>query len=77
MPKPTREEIIERFTYHAPNDRQKAMFAEVHNRILDLALYVGLEISPSHDQSIALTALEDVRMKINKAIVFDPAAQAG
>lgn len=73
MPSP--EEIVERFTYHAPNERQRAMFQAVHERILDLALWVGAELEPSRDQSIALTALEDVRMKINKAIVFDRRAQ--
>lgn len=72
---PSREEIVDRFTYHAPNWKQKEMLEQVHAKVLDLALYVGKMLEPGAEQEQALTALEDVRMKINKAIIFDVAAR--
>lgn len=66
----TREEILDRFNYHAPTDEQKALLGEVHGLVMGLAEFIVDRLPESRDRAVALTALEDVRMKINKAVIF-------
>lgn len=63
-------EILERFVYRAPNDRQKILLSHAHILTMSMATFIVDHIPNSRDRSLALTSLEDTRMKINKAIVF-------
>lgn len=67
---PEVQEIVDRFTYRSPSDEQKVALAEVHTKIVDLVTWLATYLPNSRDRAVALTGLEDVRMKINKAIVF-------
>lgn len=64
-----KETIRNRFKYRKPTDQQREELeqgAELVNELVEFMLCFG----PSRDMSLALTALEDFRMKLNKAIVI-------
>lgn len=65
-----REEILERFNYHAPTDAQKYLLAECHQKIMACAEFLVDRLPDGRDRAVALTSLEDTRMKMNKAIIF-------
>jgi hypothetical protein len=67
---PTRDEILDRFIYHAPDERQQQLLREVHQLVMRLAEFMVDELPDSRDRSLALTSLEDTRMRINKAVIF-------
>lgn len=68
MPKPTDAELTNRFVYHPPNEERRVK----HQRVTDATLALAKEIRdlcPEGRQlSLALTHLEDVRMRANAAI---------
>jgi hypothetical protein len=65
------DEIRDRFVYHTPLPETQVKFDILTAEILALVDTL-LEIVPenSRDRALALTALEDFRMKANKAIIF-------
>lgn len=65
-----RAAILDRFNYHAPTDKQHDLLDEAHRRIMACAEFLVDELPNSRDRAVALTSLEDTRMKINKAIIF-------
>lgn len=69
---PSYAELQRRFTYQKPRD-QKAVSAheEVSKRTFQLALELCDICPPGRNLSLALTALEDVRMRANAAIAVD------
>lgn len=69
-----REEILARFSYRAPTTTQKALLAEAHSHVVGLAAFLVDNVSDGRDRELALTSLEDTRMKINKAIVMSEGA---
>lgn len=70
MPDPNRAEILDRFNYHAPTEAQQRLLAECHRRIMACAEFLVDELPSSRDRSLALTSLEDTRMRMNKAVIF-------
>lgn len=69
---PSDEELVRRFTYRAPRDEQaKQNHASVSDLTLGLARDLCLLCPPGRNLSLALTALEDVRMRANAAIAVD------
>jgi hypothetical protein len=58
-----------RFEYRAPTDHQKHQLNTAHQHIMGLVDFL-LTLPESRDRSLALTSLEDTRMRINKAIVI-------
>lgn len=67
---PSRSDILERFIYHAPTDAQKVLLAECHEKIMACAEFLVDKLPNGRDRALALTSLEDTRMKMNKAIIF-------
>lgn len=67
---PSREEILGRFVYKAPTEAQKALLAEYHALTMACAEFLVDQVPDSRDRAVALTSLEETRMKVNKAIVF-------
>lgn len=73
-----REEIINRFTYHAPHGNQATRYEMIRSRALELALFIVDTTPPSLDQSLALTKLDESVMHANAAIArHEPAPAAG
>lgn len=71
-PKPTVDELRKRFFYHPPRDQQAVKNHEkVSECTFDLACDLVLLCPPGRNLSLALTALEDVRMRANAAIAVD------
>lgn len=72
MPKPTVDEIRKRFFFRRPRDEQAiANHEAVSELTFDLAVKL-IEICPEgRNLALALTALEDVRMRANAAIAVD------
>lgn len=72
MPKPSPAEITRRFSYHPARDEQaKAAHAKVSELTLGLAQELLTVCPEGRNLSLALTLLEDVRMRANAAIAVD------
>jgi len=69
---PTPEELGKRFFFHPPRDPQAiANHNQVSTLTYNLALQLCQFCPPGRNLSLALTALEDVRMRANAAIAVD------
>jgi hypothetical protein len=62
------EEIISRFTYHAPTEEQQQKYAYLRNAAKILAVDINELVPESREKSLALTHLEEVVMWANAAI---------
>jgi hypothetical protein len=58
-----------RFQYRTPTEEQKEQLLDAHVSIMELVEFL-LTLPDSRDRALALTSLEDTRMRINKAIVI-------
>jgi hypothetical protein len=68
----TEAELRKRFFYHPPRDDEaKLKHAQVSNRCFDLAIELCDICYPGRQLSLALTALEEVRMRANASIACD------
>lgn len=69
---PTREELVRRFVYHPPRDPQAV---KNHETVSTLTLALAIDLCkicpPGRNLALALTALEEVRMRANAAIAVD------
>lgn len=64
----TGDELVRRFTYHAPKDGQAAKYGQIRDEGRSLATTI-VELTPeSREQSLALTALEEAIFWANAAI---------
>ena len=66
------EDLRNRFLYHPPpNQARIDAHATVSNQCLQLAIDLSLICPPGRNLSLALTHLEDVRMRANAALACD------
>jgi hypothetical protein len=70
MPNPT--EIDRRFTYRAPNDETRPKHEAVDDMMRSIAHALDELLPDGREKSLALTALEEVRMRANQAIATAP-----
>lgn len=69
---PTDEELRKRFFYHPPRDKEAIdNHAAVSQMTFALAQSLCSMCPPGRNLSLALTALEEVRMRANAAIAVD------
>lgn len=61
-------DLINRFTYHAPNAEAATKHADVRGKLLDLALWLNTVLPEGRDKSIAMTKLEEVMYSANASI---------
>jgi hypothetical protein len=67
--KPTPEELRSRFFYHPPKDQaQIDQHSMVSTMTFELACQLAAVCPEGRQLSLALTALEDVRMRANAAV---------
>lgn len=72
MTKPTDAELENRFTYHAPPNQERIdAHAQVSTWCLDLARWLRDSCPEGRNLALALTHLEDVRMRANAALACD------
>lgn len=64
----TREELVNRFTYHAPKDDQPDRYQRLRAAALEFALLINDLTPESREQSIAFTELDMVVFFANSAI---------
>ena len=70
--KPTDDDLRKRFVYHSPRDSQAVINHEtVAAECLALAKKIRDICPEGRNLSLALTVLEDVRMRANAAIAVD------
>lgn len=62
------DELITRFTYHAPNGDQPARYAAVREAALDFGRMLNGFCPDSRELSLAITALEECVFWANAAI---------
>lgn len=71
MPKPTDAELDQRFRFHKPDDET----ARKHTSVTELTLQLAKELRDicpeGRNLALALTHLEDVRMRANAAIATE------
>jgi hypothetical protein len=66
------KEIERRFTFNPPNEERANYHKLINEEVKSLA-YRILDLTPEgREQSLALTALEEVRMRANQAIATGP-----
>jgi hypothetical protein len=70
------QDISQRFPSAAtgpkPTERMVFDSKQLHDRVIDLAVYIDTTVPQGRDKSLALTALEDVLMRANRAIYNPP-----
>lgn len=71
MPKPTDKELENRFIYHRPTEEKVRLHNTVQHETLVLAKTLRDICPEGRNLSLALTHLEDVRMRANAAIACD------
>ncbi len=59
---------MNRFSYHAPHGDQNERYINIRTRALSFALHIAKTTPSSREQSLALTALEEVVFWANAAI---------
>lgn len=64
----TKEEIERRFTFHPPTAEQTPKYARINLLTKNMAHELVALTPEGREQSLALTALEEVRMRANQAI---------
>ena len=68
MPPFTKEELVNRYSYHAPVGSQTERYGKIRANCLELAEMI-VELTPtSREQSTALTNLDEVMFNSNAAI---------
>lgn len=72
MSKPSDEELDNRFIYHpSANEARLAAHVAVSQNCLEWAKWIRDTCPPGRNLALALTALEDVRMRANAALACD------
>ena len=62
------QDLEKRFTYHPPKDDQPPRYVKMRDQALLLAIMIKENTPVGRQQSLALTALEEVIMRANAAI---------
>lgn len=62
------DELVERFTYHAPHDSQVENFAMIRSIAHSFATYLNEVVPDSREKEIALTNLEEVVFWANSGV---------
>lgn len=66
--KPTDQELLTRYTYHAPKNDQQGRYQDIRQQCLNLARLI-VKLTPcSAEQMRALNALDEVMFLANAAI---------
>ena len=68
--KPTMDELRNRFLCHAPDQDARYLHGEISDQCLLLADWLVRMLPEGRDLSLALTHLEDVRMRANAAVAM-------
>jgi len=71
MPKPTDADLTNRFLYHAGPLSRNVKHAKVSDLCLALAKEIRDLVPEGRNLELALTHLEDVRMRANAALACD------
>lgn len=75
--KPTEDDLRNRFFYHKPDAEALIMHDQINTLLFETAKKV-CEICPEgRNLSLAITALEDARMRSNAAIACDRKREGG
>lgn len=72
----TAEQVVEETYFTAQSGRpatesDKALVAAIHEKVVELALLIEIDVPAGRNKSLAKTALEDVQMRAVRA-VFSP-----
>lgn len=66
-----REELLEQFTYHTPDEFQIARMAEIRAEAQKFALLIDERVKDGPDKSAAIRKLRECVMTANAAIVLE------
>lgn len=66
----TVDNMLEVFTYHAPNDDQKHAYEKVRGQAMQFAAVMSVYVPPSADRTAALRKLRECVMTCNAAIAL-------
>ncbi len=71
MPRITKDNLDEVFTYHVPTPEQRECYAEINEAAKAFASTVLRVCQSGREQSIALTHIQEARMMANAAIALE------
>jgi hypothetical protein len=71
----TREELEDRFTYHAPTPGGIERHAILSKAMIDAAKSVDLTCSESREKSLAMTKLEEAKFWASAAVARNPSTR--
>ena len=63
-----KEDIDNRFTYHAPKPGQPEIYQDIRTLAKELALYINETVPEGREKSIAITKLEEATFWANAGI---------
>lgn len=63
-----RDNLVNRFTYHAPDDTRVQKHEQIRSECLDMADLLNELLPEGREKSLAITHLEEVMMWSNAAI---------
>jgi hypothetical protein len=66
------DEIERRFTYQRPDEHRAKLHEQVNEKMKDVAHWLNDLLPEGREKSLAITHLEDVRMRANQAIATTP-----
>jgi hypothetical protein len=66
------EELINRFTYHAPSGAARELHEGARAMFRDVALHLNQLLPEGRSKSLAFTALEDTSFHVHAAIAREP-----
>ena len=61
-------EIIRRFTYHKPTEKQVPMYERTRNKAREFAELINGQCPDNHEKSIAISKVEEAVMWANASI---------
>ena len=72
----TAEQVVSETYFNAqtgrtPTESDKALIADIHEKVTALGLLIEIDVPPGRNKSLAKKALEDVQMRAVRAI-FSP-----
>ena len=62
------QDLLNRFTYHAPKEGQPQKYEEIRAKALELAELMNKLCPDSREKSLAITSLEESVMRANASI---------
>jgi hypothetical protein len=66
----TEDQIVQLFTYHAPDEKKRQAHEQINEKMMELALFFHRLTPSTAEETIAIRSMADTRMKMNQAVAM-------